>query len=80
MMRVEPLQQRTAGVQADLERLVRLEDIEKRQVAVLIRLLEDVVEVADRLVIVADENQADGVRHGGQSLARGKGLRGGRDV
>ena len=38
--------------------LVALEDVEKRQVAVLIGLLEDVVEVADGLVIVQDEDQA----------------------
>ena len=47
MLRVEPLHQRAAGVQRDLQRLVAGEHVEKRPVAVLVGLLEDVVEVAD---------------------------------
>jgi hypothetical protein len=68
MIGVEPLHERSAGVQADLERLVGLEHIEERLVAVLVSLLEDVVEVAGGLVIVTDENQADSIHHGGREF------------
>ena len=46
---------------------ILLEDVEERQVAVLIRLLEDAVEIADRLMIVQDEDQAKRRTHDGQS-------------
>ena len=63
VVRVQPLHQRAAGVQPHLQLRIALEDVEKRPVAVLVRLLEDVVEVADRLMVVQDEDEADGVRH-----------------
>ena len=61
--RVEPFHQRTAGVQGDSQRLVAAEDVEKRQIAVFVGLLENVFEVTDGLVIVEGEDQADGVGH-----------------
>ena len=45
---VEPLHQRTAGVQGDSQRGIAAEDFEEGQVAVLIGLLENVVEIANR--------------------------------
>ena len=57
---VEPLHQRAAGVQGDLQRLVAGEHVEERPVAVLVGLLEDVVEIADRLVVVQGQDEADG--------------------
>ena len=41
-MRVEPFHQRAAGVQRHLQARIALEDIQKRQVAVLVGLLENV--------------------------------------
>ena len=61
--RVEPFHQRTAGVQGDSQRLIAAENVEKRQIAVFVGLLENVFEVADGLVIVEGEDQADGVGH-----------------
>jgi hypothetical protein len=43
---VEPLHQRTADVQADFQRLVTAEDVQKGAVTVLEGLLEDVVKIA----------------------------------
>jgi hypothetical protein len=37
-----------------------LEQFEQRQITVLIRLLDDIVEVADGLMVVEDEDEADG--------------------
>ena len=56
---VEPFHQRPAGVQRDRQIRVGLEDVQERQVAVLIGLLEDAVEVADRLVVVQDQAKAN---------------------
>ena len=70
-MGVEPFQQRAAGVQAHLQIRIALEHVQERQVAVLIRLLEDVVEVADGLVVVQDEDEADGECDIGRWCARG---------
>ncbi len=69
MVRVEPFHQRAAGVQGDPQRLVAAEDVEKRQVAVLVGLLENVVEIADGLMIVEGQDQADGVGHGRERIA-----------
>ena len=65
MLDVEPFHQRAAGVQADLQRLVAAEDVEKRPVAVLVGLLEDVVEIADGLMIVEDQDESNGIGHFG---------------
>ena len=56
MPRRQPFHQRAAGVQRDRQVRVLLEDIEKRAVAVLVRLLEDAVEIADRLMVVQDDD------------------------
>ena len=59
MMRVQPFHQRPAGVQRDPQMGILLEQVEEQPVAVLIRLLEDAVEIADRLVIVQGEDEAN---------------------
>ncbi len=60
---VEPLHERAAGVQRDLQPLIAAEDFEEGPVAVLVGLLENVLKVADRLVIVENEGKADGLGH-----------------
>ena len=52
MASVEPFHEGATGVQADAEGFVGLKDVEKGEVAVLVGFFKDVVEVADRLVIV----------------------------
>jgi len=72
----QPFHQRAARVQRHFQRVVAAENIEKRQIAVLIGLLEDVVEISDRLVVVQGQNQTDGIGHGGwrqQGLDQGCG-------
>ena len=44
-------------------RRILLEDVEKRPVAVLVRLFEHAVEVADRLMIMEDEDESQGRAH-----------------
>ena len=61
MMRVEPFDQRAAGVQRDSQMRELLEHIQKRPVAVLVGLLEDAVEIADRLMIVQREDETESV-------------------
>src|SRR5690606_20160545 len=65
MAGVEPLHQRAARVETNLQPLVTFKDVEERQVAVLVGLLEDSVEVADWLVVVQDEHKAQRLIHGG---------------
>ena len=60
MASVEPFGERAARVQAEPHAGMPLEQFEQWQVAVLIGLLDDVVEVADGLMIVEDEDEADG--------------------
>jgi hypothetical protein len=55
MMLVEPLHEWSAGVQSDSQRVILLEDIEERTIAVFVSLLEDTVEIADRLMIMQDQ-------------------------
>ena len=47
----------------DLQRIKRFEHLQEGQVAVLIRLFENVVEVADRLVIVKYQTESDWIGH-----------------
>ena len=61
--RVQPFHQRTAGVQGDPQRFVAGEDVQKRQIAVFVGILENVFKVTDGLMIVEGEDQADGVGH-----------------
>ena len=63
MMGVEPFQQRPAGVQGDPQVRKLLEQIEKQAVTVLICLLEHAVEVADGLMVVQSEDEANRLRH-----------------
>ena len=76
MGRVEPFHQRTAGVQGDPQGLVTAENIEERPIAVLVGLLEDVVEVTDGLMIVQGKDQADGVGHDSGVVVRWIGFQG----
>ena len=64
MMFLQPLHQGAAGVQRDPQIGVRFEHVQKRSIAVLVGLFEDILKVADRLVIVEYETQADGIAHG----------------
>ena len=63
----KPLHQWPAGVQSD-RKIVPLEDIEKRLIGILIRLLENAVEIADRLMIVQDQAETNRIH--------GRGVRG----
>ena len=83
MAGVEPLHQRAARVEADLQSFVSFKDVKERQVAVLVRLLEDSVEVADWLMVVQDEHKAQRLIHGGvkwAGAARGRASRFARRV
>ncbi len=57
MVGLQPLHQRTAGMERDLDLAEFFKDIEKRQIAVLICGLENVVEISDRLVVVQNQTQ-----------------------
>ena len=59
----EPFQERSADVKRNLQRGVAAEHVEEVAIAVVVRLLEYVVEVADGLMIVDREDQANGVGH-----------------
>ena len=63
MPRDEPLHQRAAGVQRDRQVRVLFEHVEERLVAVLVRLFEDAVEVADWLMVVEYEDESQRVGH-----------------
>jgi hypothetical protein len=60
MAAIEPLGERAARVQAEPHAGMPLEQFEQRQITVLIRLLDDIVEVADGLMVVEDEDEANG--------------------
>ena len=55
----QPLQQRARGVQDERDLGIALQHVQERQVAVAVGRLEDAVEVADGLVVVQGEDQAD---------------------
>jgi hypothetical protein len=59
-------------VQRERQVGVALEDIEKRQVAILIRLLEDTVEISDGLMIMQNQAQAKRMDHERPSTSGGK--------
>ncbi len=61
MLRGQPLDERTAGVQRQGQVREAIERVEERPVAVLKRLLDDVVEVADRLVLWSARTNRMGV-------------------
>ena len=68
----EPFHEAAARVERELQRArVVGEDVEKRLVAFLVRLLDDRVEISHRLMIVQDKRETDGTRHGELS-ERGK--------
>ena len=59
----QPEHQRSRRVQRNLQFLIVLKDVQERQVTVLVGLLEDAVEIPNRLVIVQDEAKMNVVRH-----------------
>ena len=63
-MLVKPLHQRSAGVQRDTKVAKGLKNIQKRTIAVFVSLLKDVIEVADRLMIVQGQAESERGRHG----------------
>ncbi len=63
VMRGQPFHERAADVQRHPQRRIAAEDVQKRAIAVVEGLLEDVVEIADGLVIVQGENQTDAMGH-----------------
>ena len=52
-------------MQGDSQCVVPLKDVEKWQITVLVGLLENAVEIADRLMIVKHEHKAKWVSHSG---------------
>ena len=70
MMPIEPFGQGAAGVQGQSDAGVAFEHLQKRQIAVAVRLLDHAVEIADGLMVVQDEDEADGGRHGWCSRRR----------
>src|SRR5262245_15615874 len=70
---VEPLHERPASMQRD-GKIVLLKNVEKKLIRVLVGLLEDAVEVADRLVVVQDEAKTNRI-HGRYYRHNTKGFR-----
>src|SRR4051812_8249178 len=66
MPRGQPLHQRAACVQPDLQRFVTAEDFQKGTIAVLVGLLDDAVKIANRLVIVQDQGKSNRIWHDGE--------------
>ena len=62
----QPLQQRPRGVQDERDLGIVLHHVQERPIAVPIRRLEDAVEVADGLMVVHGQDQAD-AGHGSSS-------------
>jgi hypothetical protein len=58
-MMLYPLQQDPGEMQADLEARVPLQYLQKREIAVVISMLEHVLEIADGLMIVNGESEFD---------------------
>jgi hypothetical protein len=61
MVGVEPFHQGPACVQRELQARIAFKQIEKWLVAVAIRLLEDVIEIANGLMIMQDKDEPDGL-------------------
>ena len=53
------MHQRATGVKRNIQFFKRLEDVKKRQVAVLVSSLENVVEVSDRLMVMQYQAELD---------------------
>jgi hypothetical protein len=73
----QPLQEAARAVHAHPHLRPRLQPLEERTVGALRRLDEDVIEVADRLVVVDAEAEREPVSHAraGPTLAGGRGAR-----
>ena len=57
MVLLQPLHQGSTSVQRDIQIGKRFEDIQKRQVTVLVSVFKDAVEVADGLVVVKHQTK-----------------------
>ena len=64
MVRVKPFGQGSADVQRDADILEWFEDVQERPVAILIRLLKDMIEIANGLMIVQCEAESELIGHG----------------
>ena len=73
----EPLEQGTGVVESDANAGVALEGLDHRQVGAVVGLGDDPAEVADRLMVVERESQADAAGHAVSSGGGGRGSRGG---
>ena len=72
MVGLHPLDQRAAGMQRDVEIGKFFEDLQERQVAVLVGLLEYAIKVTYRLVVVQNEAESDFVLAHGKIDRRGR--------
>jgi len=64
MMLVDPGKQRARIMKADVHARVPLKDFDERQIATSVGLLENVIEIADGLMRVDEENQMELWLHG----------------
>ena len=64
MVAVQPLRQRSARVQGQPDTGMAFEQFQQRQVAVAVGLFDDTVKIADGLMVVENEDEPDGGRHG----------------
>jgi hypothetical protein len=60
----DPGEQRAGVVKTDVNGGVSLEDFDKRQIAASVGLFKNMIEIADGLMRVDDENQMELWRHG----------------
>ena len=65
----QPMHQWAGSMQRNLQLFVGLKDFQEWQIAVLVGLLKDAVEVADRLVVVKDQAQVRRSSHGSESTS-----------
>ena len=63
VLAVEPFCERSARVQAEPDAGMPLEQIQQREITIAVGLFDHLVEVADGLMIVEDEDEANGSRH-----------------
>ncbi len=64
MMLLDPGEQRPCVVKADVNVGMPLEDFDERQIATRVGLLENVIEIANGLMRVDEQNQMELWRHG----------------
>ena len=72
MVGIQPSHERATGVQRDRQILISLEYVQEGQVAVAVRLLEDIFEIADWLMVVQQQDESNVMRRGRKSGPRGR--------